>query len=59
MVADNQEIFNNGVKLGISIMQSKLLYACEHNKPVEINDKVYWIENDIQHLRKIMDSKEI
>ena len=24
MVADNQEIFNNGVKLGISIMQSKL-----------------------------------
>lgn len=52
---DMQQTFNAGVQLGISMLERKIVYASEHNKPLEIDGKVYWIESDIQHLRKIMD----
>ncbi len=54
-----QQTFNTGVQLGISIHERKIVYASEHNKPIEIDGKVYWIESDIQHLRKIMDRVRI
>ncbi len=54
-----QQTFNTGVQLGISIHERKIVYASEHNKPIEIDGKVYWIESDIQHLRKIMDRVEV
>lgn len=56
---DMQQTFNTGVQLGISMLERKIVYASEHNKTIEIDGKVYWIESDIQHLRKIMDRVEV
>lgn len=49
----------NIIQFGISMLERKIAYASEHNKPLEIDGKVYWIESDIQHLRKIMDRVEV
>lgn len=43
--------FNEGVKY----MEQKILTACERKKPIEINGRVYFIQNDIQHLRETID----
>ena len=32
---DMQQTFNTGVQLGISIHERKIVYASEHNKPIE------------------------
>ena len=52
---DMQQTFNAGVQLGIGIIERKIVYASEYNKPIEIEGKVYWSESDIQQLnRKIL-----
>ena len=38
-------------------MQEKMLLACENGTPIELPDgKAYWIQNDMEHLRQVMDS---
>ena len=37
-------------------MKREILSACESGKPIEIDGKAYFIQSDIEHLRKLMDS---
>ena len=48
------EQYNLGVKTGINLMKRRMLLACENGKPIEINQRAYFIKNDIQNLRNIM-----
>lgn len=41
---------------GIRLMQEKMLLACENGTPIEIDGRVYWIQNDLEHLRQVMNS---
>lgn len=46
-----------GIVKGIQMMQQKMLSACEKGTPVELfNGRLYWIQNDIEHLNQVMDS---
>lgn len=47
----------NGIEQGIKLMQLRMLLACEAQKPIELSDgRLYWIQNDVEHLRQVMDS---
>lgn len=37
-------------------MKEKMLLACEKGTPIEIDGGAYWIQNDLEHLRQVMDS---
>ena len=51
------EAETRGVEAGIRLMQEKMLFACENGTPIELPDgKAYWIQNDMEHLRQVMDS---
>lgn len=45
----------NGFNDGVKYMKEKILTACNRKKPIEINGKAYFIQNDLQHLREIID----
>ena len=48
-----------GIELGIRLMQNRILLACENGTPIELPDgRAYWIQNDLVHLRQVMDSIE-
>ena len=48
---------NNGILIGIKLMQERMLLACKNGTPIELPDgRVYWIQNDMEHLRQVMDS---
>ena len=48
---------NNGILLGIKLMQQRMLLACENGTPIELPDgRAYWVQSDIEHLRNVMDS---
>ena len=46
----------SGIEIGVRLMQEKMLLACENGTPIEIDGKAYWIQNDMEHLRQVMDS---
>lgn len=45
-----------GLEQGIRLLKERMLLACENGTPIEIDGKVYWIQNDMKHLRQVMDS---
>lgn len=45
-----------GIEQGIRLMKEKMLLACEKGTPIEIDGGAYWIQNDLEHLRQVMDS---
>lgn len=47
---------NNGIMIGIKLMQERVLLACKNGTPISINGKGYWVQSDIEHLRAVMDS---
>ena len=44
-----------GIEQGIRLMKEKMLLACEKGTPIEIDGRAYWIQNDLEHLRQVMD----
>lgn len=44
-----------GFNEGIKYMEEKILTACANKKPIVINDRVYYIQSDIEHLRETID----
>lgn len=46
----------SGIEIGVRLMQEKMLLACENGTPIEIDGKAYWIQNDMEHLRQVMNS---
>lgn len=51
-----EEAKQKGYDDGIDYMKREILSACESGKPIEIDGKAYFIQSDIEHLRKLMDS---
>lgn len=44
-----------GFNEGVRYMEEKILTASKRKKPVVINGRAYFIQNDIQHLGYIID----
>lgn len=53
-----QDTFEQGVVVGIKLMEQKILKACEEGKPIEIDGKAYFVKSDIQNLREIFAKME-
>lgn len=47
-----------GVNRGIELMKLKILISCEIGNPIEIDGKVYFIMDDIENLRGIIEKLE-
>ena len=45
-----------GIEQGIKLIQERVLLACENGTPIEIDGRAYWIQNDLEHLRQVIDS---
>lgn len=53
--AQYQKGVKDGTKMGIRLMEERLLLACENGNPVGIKGRAYFVRSDIQNLRDIMD----
>ncbi len=51
------EQYNLGIKTGIDLMKRRILLACKNGNSIEINQRAYFIKNDIQNLRDIMNDR--
>ena len=45
-----------GIAQGIKLIQERVLLACENGTPIEIDGRAYWSQNDLEHLRQVIDS---
>ena len=51
--------YQDGVIVGVRLMQERMLLACENGNPVEIDGRAYFIKSDIQNLRDIFEDLEV
>ena len=49
------EYYNRGIQHGIRMMKDKMLLACKKGTPIEIDGRVYYIRNDLDKLKEIME----
>ena len=49
------EYYNRGIQHGIRMMKDKMLLACRRGIPIEIDGRVYYIRNDLDNLKEIME----
>ena len=53
-----QDVFNAGVKAGMKHMMDKIERQWQLGKPILANGSLYWLKNDMENLRDIMDDME-
>lgn len=49
------EYFEFGLLMGIALMKEKIRIAAEEGTPIEVAERVYFVETDMQHLRNMME----
>ena len=49
------EYFEFGLLMGIALMKEKIRIAAEEGTPIEVTERAYFVETDIQHLRDMME----
>ena len=51
--------YQEGVVHGVQLMKERMLLACQNGTPIELSDgRAYFVQNDIEHLRKVIKSLE-
>lgn len=50
--------YEEGVLVGIKLMENRMLLACENGTPLNIEKRAYFIRSDIQNLRDVFDDLE-
>ena len=51
--------YQEGIAVGVELMEQKMLSACENGSPVELPDgKAYFIKSDMQNLHDIFSDLE-
>lgn len=53
-----QDVYDAGVKAGMQYMMDKIERQCQLGKPILANGSLYWLKNDMENLRDIMDDME-
>ena len=53
-----QDVYNAGVKAGMKHMMDKIEEQYELCKPIYANGRLYWLKNDMENLKDIMDDIE-
>lgn len=56
--AQYQKGATEGTRMGIRLMEERLLLACENGNPIGIKGRAYFVKSDIQNLRDAMDDLE-
>lgn len=51
----NDEAFRNGVIVGVSLYQQKVLLAHEQKKPLKIGKDLYYIQDGRERLNDLID----
>ena len=49
-----KSIYKRGIEEGIRQMKEKMLRSAENKKPIVINERVYFVQTDIEDLRELM-----
>lgn len=50
------EAFVNGIVVGISLHQSRVVAAHERKEPVAIGDDIYYLQSGRERLEEVLDS---
>ena len=53
-----QDVYDAGVKAGMQYMMDKIEEQYELCKPIYANGRLYWLKNDMENLKDIMDDIE-
>lgn len=49
------EAFYNGVVVGISLHQQKVVSASEHREPLQIDGELYYVQNGRERLKEMIE----
>ena len=49
------EAFYNGVAVGISLHQQKVINAYEHREPLQIDGELYYVQNGRERLQEMIE----
>jgi len=49
------EAFYNGVAVGISLHQQKVISAYEHREPLQIDGELYYVQNGRERLQEMIE----
>ena len=49
------EAFCNGVAVGISLHQQKVVMASEHREPLQIDGELYYVQNGRERLQEMIE----
>ena len=49
------QVFCNGVAVGISLHQQKVVEASKQKEPLKIGDELYYVQNGRQRLAEMID----
>ena len=49
------EAFYNGVAVGISLHQQKVVSASEHREPLQIDGELYYVQNGREKLKEMLE----
>ncbi|MCB6288592.1 hypothetical protein [[Clostridium] scindens] len=45
--------YQEGIAVGVELMEQKMLSACENGSPVEILGRAFYVRSDLQHLHDV------
>lgn len=54
-----ESAYQQGILHGIKLMEQRMLLACEHNTPIAIGTRAYFVKSDLQHLYDIFAELEV